>query len=84
MFYDIFGRNWEGKDEGESLGDMGEAPEPVKTASFIDYAADTYGSVVFNTGIWSLFLLTSTCGTDLDQQCKLCLRDTHNCQPWIS
>lgn len=59
MFYDIFGRNWEDADRPENPGHMGEAPQPMKTASFIDYAADTYGSVMLNTAVWSLFLLTS-------------------------
>jgi F0F1-type ATP synthase assembly protein I len=69
-FYDVFGRNWEENDDnfssetnnGSSLvmdDRMGNAPQPKETASFIDYAADTYGSVVLNTAVWSLFLMTS-------------------------
>ena len=59
-FYDIFGRNWENAGmNNDSTGDMKGAPAPLKTASFIDYAADTYGSVMLNTTVWCLFLMTS-------------------------
>ena len=58
-FFDVYGRNWEGGGDPDKKGVMGQAPAPIKTASFIDYAADTYGSVVLNTAVWSLFLLTS-------------------------
>jgi len=66
-FYDVFGRNWEneGDDDhtegGDKKGSMGKAPQPQQTASSIDYAADSYGSILLNTAVWSLFLMTSKC-----------------------
>lgn len=59
-FFDIFGFNWDAPPT-EDVRNKGGDPAIKKTASFIDYAADSYGSVVLNTAVWSLFILTSTC-----------------------
>ena len=58
LFYDVFGRNW---DDGEAQEAIENGPKPTDTASFIDYAADTYGSTVLHVSVWTLFLLTSEC-----------------------
>lgn len=57
-FFDVFGWNWENPPSDDTS--KGGAPAPVNTASFIDYAADSYGSVLLNTAVWCLFILTST------------------------
>lgn len=56
VFFDVFGRNWD-----EGAGDLGVSGGAtlVKTASYIDYAADSYRSILHNTSVWCLFILTS-------------------------
>jgi len=56
-FFDIFGWNWEDPVSEDKI--KGGAPSPTKTASYIDYAIDSYGSVALNTAMWCLFILTT-------------------------
>jgi hypothetical protein len=54
-FYEVFGFNWD--DNFKRKKDEGPA-QLVGTATFIDYAADTYRSALHYTAIWTLFILT--------------------------
>ena len=56
VFHDVFGFNW---DNDTREKDKVETPKTFSTASFVDYAADTYRSVLHNTSVWCLFILTS-------------------------
>jgi len=57
-FFDVFGRNWDEKPRLEDYASS-KMQKTIKTAPFIDYAADTYLSAGHNTIIWCLFILTS-------------------------
>lgn len=56
-FFDVFGFNWEDGAPATESDDGGLKLE--KTKPFIDYAVDSYNSMLYNTCVWSLFLLTS-------------------------
>jgi len=55
-FFDALGFNWE--DGSAAASDKVEGLTLVKTRSSIDYAADTYNSIFYNTCVWSLFLMS--------------------------
>lgn len=57
-FFDVFGFNWE---DGASLATE-SGLSFVNTKAYVDYAADAYNSIVYNTCVWSLFLMNSKFG----------------------
>ncbi|CAB9503709.1 expressed unknown protein [Seminavis robusta] len=58
VFFDCFGWNWDDRQQKKAAQKDGTL-NLDETATFIDYAADTYRSLVHNTAVWCLFILTT-------------------------